>query len=333
MIKQATPQSVQEAVQFLQNGKLVVFPTETVYGLGGDATQESAINKIYTLKNRPSYNPLIIHVSDLAMAESLAHFDSRAHSLATSLWPGPLTLILPAKNANGIATNATAGLPSIALRIPAHPIASALLTQTNRPIAAPSANISGSLSPTRPDHVARHLLQDAPEGEVLLLASGATLIGLESTVLDLTTIQAKILRHGAIDIPMLEPLIGSVLYADGTEAIKAPGQLKRDYATKTHLRLNAIDVKHGEGFLGFGRTQFIGVEGIGFVNKMNPVHWCNLSAEGDLHQAATHLYAMLDTLDQVGISGEIHTIAVQRIPAEGLGLAINDRLARAAVPL
>lgn len=324
MLIQATPPAIQDAAQALRRGELVAFPTETVYGLGADACNGMAVAKIYALKNRPLHNPLIIHVASVEDAEKIGQFDSRAQTLASSLWPGPLTLIVPKRNGNGIAANATAGLDTVALRIPAHPVAAALIQSAGTPLAAPSANPSGTLSPTRPEHVARHL---AAQG-LIVLSGGATTIGLESTVLDLTTHPARILRPGAIGLDELEPLIGPVQMADGTEAIKAPGQLKRHYATRTPLRLNAVDVKHGEAFLGFGNVGFIGVESVGFVRDMDHHLWRNLSPEGDLHAAATHLYAMLDELDQSGAP----TIAVQAIPMQGLGIAINDRLSRAAVP-
>ncbi len=316
--------ALDEAARLILEGRLVAFPTETVYGLGADATQAAAVARIYALKNRPDYNPLIVHVPDLEAAEKLAEFDERARSVARALWPGPITLVLKALPDNNIAPNVTAGLPTLALRVPAHPVASQFLKLCNVPIAAPSANPSGQLSPTTPMHVARHFGEDLS----LVLAGGASAIGLESTVLDLSGEVAKILRPGAIGPDELEPLIGTVIFADGNEAVKAPGQLKRHYATKTPLRLNAVDVKKGEGFLGFGKTDFIGVEDVGFLRDMNGDHWRNLSASGDLNEAATNLYAMLHALDGVGLM----RIAVQPIPEAGLGVAINDRLRRAAVP-
>lgn len=324
MFLQPTQDAIARAAALIQSGELVVFPTETVYGLGADATNEVAVAKIYAAKNRPSYNPLIVHVDSLAMFESLCVPDARADTLARTLWPGPLTMVLPARPNNNLAVNVTAGLDTVAVRMPAHPVAHELIRVSGRPIAAPSANESGSLSPTRPEHVARRL---ASEG-ICVLAGGATNIGLESTVLDLTEPVAKILRSGAIGIDELEPLIGDVVFADGTEIIRAPGQLKRHYATNTPLRLNAIDVKEGEAFLGFGNTGFIGASNVGFARDLPHTHFLNLSPEGDLHQAATNLYAMLDELDQ----SDAKMIAVQRIPDQGLGIAINDRLKRAAVP-
>ncbi len=323
MLIQATPPAIRDAADALRAGELVAFPTETIYGLGADARNAAAVAKIYALKNRPAYNPLIVHIASLEDAETIGVFDARAQTLARSLWPGPLTLVVPARPQNGIAENATAGLQTVALRLPAHPVAQALIRAVGAPLVAPSANPSGTLSPTRPEHVARRL---AAQG-LIVLSGGATTIGLESTVIDLTTHPARILRPGAIGPDDLEPLIGPVVMADGTEAIKAPGQLKRHYAPRTPLRLNAVDVKKGEAFLGFGNTGFIGVEEVGFVRDMPVEKWRNLSPEGDLHAAATNLYAMLDELDQAGAP----MIAVQPVPEQGLGIAINDRLRRAAV--
>src|SRR5690606_27771680 len=191
------------------------------------------------------------------------------------------------------------GLPTVALRVPAHPVAAELLKRAGVPVAAPSANPSGQLSPTAPLHVAQHFGEDLS----LVIAAGASTIGLESTVLDLSGEAPKILRPGAIGTEELAPLLGMVAFADGTEAVKAPGQLKRHYATHTPLRLRAVDVKAGEGFLGFGKTDFIGVEGVGFLRDLNADHWRNLSPAGDLAEAATNLYAMLHVLDQAGLKG------------------------------
>lgn len=325
MIKQATPATIAEAAALLRAGELVAFPTETVYGLGADATNRAAVEKIYAAKGRPGHNPLIAHVASVEQAEALVHFDARAWTIAETLWPGPITLLLPAKQNNGLSPIATAGLPNITVRIPAHPIAMQLLQMVEKPVVAPSANLSGGISPTTANHVARSLGDKVP----LILAGGASTVGLESTILDLTQQQAAILRPGAIGIDELEPLIGEVVYyTPSGETVTAPGQLSRHYATETPLRLNAVDIKEGEAFLAFGNTAFIGAAGVGFAHDMDPGRFRNLSPEGDLHQAATHLYAALHELDQAGAKA----IAVQRIPETGLGLAINDRLRRAAVP-
>ena len=324
MIKQPTPDAIREAAALLTSGELVAFPTETVYGLGADATNDAAVEKIYAAKGRPAHNPLIAHVANADHAASLARFDERALTIAESLWPGPITLLLPAKENNRLSNLATVGLPNITVRVPAHPVAMDLLNAVGFPVVAPSANKSGNLSPTNAEHVARSL----GSAVKLILAGGFSSIGLESTILDLTSPQAKILRPGAIGAEELEMLIGSVEYGETGSAVTAPGQLARHYATETKLRLNAVDVKEGEAFLGFGNTAFIGVEKIGFVKDMEPNWFRNLSPEGDLHQAATHLYAALHELDRVGAK----TIAVQPIPLVGLGIAINDRLKRAAVP-
>lgn len=324
MLRQPTKQNIAQAATLLQNSELVAFPTETVYGLGANALSEDAVAKIYALKGRPSYNPLIVHVPSWNMAMRYAVLDARARTVAHALWPGPLTLVLPLRADSGLAANALAGLDTVAIRVPAHPVAHELLVAAGVPVAAPSANLSGRLSPTNATHVARQFEDAAP----FMLAGGAAKVGIESTILDLTGHLPKILRAGAIGVDELEPLIGAVEFADGTEAIKAPGQLKRHYATNTPLRLNAVDVKAGEAFLGFGNMNFIGAENIGFARDMDTKLWRNLSPEGDLHMAAMNLYAYLDELDQSGATA----IAVQSIPPVGLGIAINDRLKRAAVP-
>ncbi len=325
MIVQATPDGIARATTTLADGGLVAFPTETVYGLGGDARQQQAIDAIYTLKARPRHNPLIIHVSDMDMALHYGEFDARAETLARTLWPGPVTLVVRARINNGLCHAATAGLGTVALRVPAHPTALALLRAFDGPVAAPSANPSGYLSPTTALHVAAGFGTQAP----LVLADGSCAIGLESTVVDLSDGDVRILRPGAIDADTLSALLDvPVSYAASDAAIKAPGQLKRHYATKTPLRLNAVDVKTGEGFLAFGRTQFIGVEGVGALSAYDTNAWRNLSADGDLYEAAANLYASLHALDAGGFA----RIAVAPIPETGLGVAINDRLRRASVP-
>lgn len=323
MLRDSTSLHIELACERLLQGGLVVMPTETVYGLAADATNSDAIEKIYTLKNRPRFNPLIVHVESIEMAQSIAVCNSQAQSLMMALWPGPLTVILPLRMNHGLSPLVTAGLDTVAVRMPAHPVAQALIRGTKRPLAAPSANPSGRLSPTQALQVARYFDQEA----LFILAGGTSKVGIESTILDLGENVPKILRAGAIGVDELEPLIGHVVFADGGEAIKAPGQLKRHYATNTPLRLNAVDVQKGEAFLGFGNMNFIGAKGFGFVRDMPHGLWRNLSPEGDLHVAATHLYAMLDELDHVGVT----CIAVQKIPNQGLGIAINDRLTRAAI--
>lgn len=323
MLYQATQDRIVEAAQSLRDGQLVAFPSETVYGLGADATSDAAIAAIYSAKRRPAHNPLIVHLAHASDADRYAILDLRAQTLAATLWPGPLTLVLPARPNNGISRHATANLPTIALRVPAHPVAHALLAAFDGPLAAPSANPSGLLSPTAAQHVARHFNDDA---NITILAGGASAIGLESTVLDLSVPEAVILRAGTITPEELEPLIGPVRFAAEGGDIKAPGQLTRHYATKTPLRLNAVDVKENEALLAFGDPKFIGVSGIGFARDMPEALYRNLSRAGDLHEAATNFYASLFELDQSGATA----IAVMKIPPYGLGIALNDRLQRAA---
>lgn len=326
MIKQATFDTIQEAARLLQAGELVAFPTETVYGLGADATDAKAVSKIYALKNRPSFNPLICHVPDLAAAQELAVFDERARVIAQTFWPGPLTLVLPQQPDNPVAEIATAGLPTIAVRVPHHPTALALLTAAGRPIVAPSANPSGNVSPTSALHVAKSFGDRAP----FILADGSSTVGLESTILDLSHDTPILLRPGSVTREDIEDLIGPIqLPAQANpDQVTAPGQLARHYATETPLRLKAVDVRADEALLAFGNINFIGVAGIGFAKDMPGHLYRNLSPEGDLNEAAANLFRMMRELDQSGAP----SIAVMGIPDVGIGRAINDRLQRAATP-
>lgn len=311
MIKQATPQNIRHAASLLQRGEIVAFPTETVFGMGADAANESAVEKLFAAKNRPRDKALSVMVHDIAAAEKLALFDQRALTLAHTLWPGPLSLVLPRRPGNGISEIVTAGQETISLRLPRHPVALALLKEAGCPIAAPSANPSGNLSTTTALEVARHLGDAVP----LILADAAPVIGIESTLLDLTRLPAVILRPGAIALEEISGLIGDVVYAENT----APG-----LTLKTPLRLRAIDVGPGEAFLGFGKVTYIGVQGVGFVRDMPEELYRNLSPDGDLHEAAAHLYKMLQELDECGATA----IAIMNIPNQGLGQAINARLAQ-----
>ncbi len=324
-VHQATPDAIQQAVNLLQNGALIAFPTETVYGLGADATQATAVAGIYALKQRPSFNPLISHVADLKAAEQLAIFDVRARNLAQIFWPGPLTLVLPQQPNNGIADLVTSDLPTIAVRVPSHPVAQELLKAYGRPIAAPSANRSGTVSPTSALHVAQSFGADAP----FILAGGAAQIGLESTILDLSGDTPVLLRPGSITREQIEAVIGPIqLRAAHAPDITAPGQLARHYATETPLRLNAVDVQENEALLAFGSVKFMGAAGYGFAKDMPPALYRNLSPDGDLTMAATNLFRMMRELDHSGAA----SIAVMAIPDQGIGIAINDRLQRAATP-
>lgn len=316
----ATAEGAARAAALLCDGRLAAFPTETVYGLGGDAGDDRAVAAIFAAKGRPSFNPLIVHVADAHAAAELAQFDERADILAQSFWPGPLTLVLPRRAGARLSLLVSAGLDSVALRVPDHPLALKLLRAAGRPIAAPSANRSGGVSPTTPQHV----LDGLGDRIAAVLAGGRCAVGLESTVLDLTGPVATILRPGAVLAADLAPLIGPVLavgdhQGDGQPtAPKSPGQLLSHYAPNAAVRLDALSAGPDEGFLTFGPDQF----------NRGGRERLNLSPGGDLHEAAANLFAYLRQLDAAGVAG----IAVAPIPAVGLGLAINDRLRRAAAP-
>jgi L-threonylcarbamoyladenylate synthase len=304
--------SIGRAAEALAAGGLVAFPTETVYGLGADAREANAVAKIFAAKNRPQFNPLIVHVPDLATAETLAAFGDEARTLAAAFWPGPLTIVARRRPASGIADLVTAGLGTIALRVPGHPIARALLEKARLPIAAPSANRSGRISPTEAGHVAAEL-GDIPD---VILDGGPCERGLESTVVSVVGGTPTLLRLGAVPRPEIEAVLGhSIEMVDKDAPIASPGQLERHYAPQTPVRLNATSVEPDEALLAFGTNAPIGA-----------VTTLNLSAKGDLAEAATRLFAALRTLDESGA----RAIAVMPIPDEGLGEAINDRLRRAA---
>ena len=292
-----TPHAIAEAATLILAGEPVAVPTETVYGLAGDATRGGAVARIYAAKGRPSFNPLIVHVSDLAAAEALAMFDKRARELAVAHWPGPLTLVVPARPGNGIASLATAGLPTIALRVPAHPAMRALLSAIGRPLAAPSANASGGLSPTRAAHVARSL-----DGRIaLVLDAGTCPIGLESTIVAATGHGLRLLRPGTVQIDDAASSKGS---------IEAPGQLSSHYSPAKPLRLDALAARPGEWLIGFGAV----------------AGDATLSATGSLVEAAAALFERLHEADDAPPT----CIAVAPVPDRGIGTAINDRLRRAA---
>lgn len=315
-IAQPDSQSIARAVELLRDGKLVAFPTETVYGLGGDATNDKAVAAIYAAKGRPQFNPLIIHVAESSDLDSLVIWNDRARLLAQQFWPGPLTLVLPRKKGAKISLLASAGLDTLAVRIPSHPVALQLLRQFGGPIAAPSANASGKLSPTTPLHVAESLGDKVD----LILAGGKTQVGVESSVLNLTSECPVLLRPGGVTKEQLETLLGPVEVAihANDENPSAPGMLASHYAPNIPLRMNAEGAAPDEALLTFGPD--ILVKG-GAVRL-------NLSPDGDLQEAAANLFAMLHELDQPSVKG----IAVVAIPSTGLGLAINDRLKRASTP-
>jgi L-threonylcarbamoyladenylate synthase len=290
-------ESIGEAARLILAGAPVAVPTETVYGLAADATNAEAVARIYEAKGRPSFNPLIVHVPDLAAAEHIGEFDSDARALARAHWPGPLTIVVPLRASAGIASIVTAGLPTVGLRVPAHRAMQALLRAVDRPLAAPSANASGGISPTRAEHVLRSLQNRIP----LIIDAGATERGLESTIVGATGGTLRLLRPGPIQVEA-EASPGST--------IEAPGQLASHYAPSKPLRLNATEGAPEEFLIGFGAVQ-------GDVN---------LSPSGDLVEAAARLF---DLLHQADASAKPR-IAVAPVPHEGLGVAINDRLRRAA---
>ena len=309
-----TPADLDRAAALLREGKLVAFSTETVYGLGADATQDEAVAAIFAAKARPRFNPLIIHVVETAAARRLVRFDARAERLAERFWPGPLSLVLPRAPDCPVALLASAGLDSLALRIPAHPLPRALIRAVGRPIAAPSANRSGRLSPTTAEHVLAEL-----DGRIAaVLDGGACRVGLESTVLDLTGERPRLLRPGGIAAEAIEALTGPLERPGADEASpRSPGMMASHYAPSLPLRLDVTRVEPGEALLAFGARAPKGAK---------EVRW--LSRRGDLVEAAVNLFAALRALDRP----EFSAIAVMPIPEQGLGLAINDRLRRAAAP-
>ena len=303
----ATPQGIARAARLLQDGALVALPTETVYGLGADARNGEAVAGIYAAKGRPSFNPLIVHLPDIDTAKRYVDWTEEADRLAQAFWPGALTLVLPLKPDSGLSSLVTAGLPSLAVRVPAHPAMRQVLQELGGPVAAPSANPSGKISATTADHVLAGL-----DGKIAaVLDDGACPVGLESTIIGLTGPRPALLRAGGLPSEAIEATLGQRLeVVDGAEII-APGQLASHYAPGAAVRLNARTAGPGEVLLGFGEM----------------ICDLNLSPSGDLTEAAAKLFDHLHQLDATG-----QTIAVAPIPDHGLGRAINDRLARAAAP-
>ena len=318
----ATTDHIAQAAKALRDGDLVAMPTETVYGLAGDAHNSAAIQKIYATKGRPQHNPLILHVADMDAAEKYGAFNDNARALASVFWPGPLTLVV-SRRADDKTSEPLAScflsLETLAIRIPAHAVAQALLREFGGAIAAPSANLSGQLSPSQVDHVARAFSEkDQPK---IILAGGRTDTGLESTIVDCTDALPKILRPGSITHEQLCAVVENILPFDPqakTQTITAPGQLEKHYAPQKKLRLNVAEIMEGEALLAFGPEPL-------WVRRA--VMLRNLSPDGDLTQAAQNLFTMLHELDQSVGSG----IAVMPIPAQGPGVAINDRLRRGAM--
>ena len=302
----ATPEGLARAAALLRQGALVAFATETVYGLGGDAQSDTAVAAIYAAKGRPDFNPLIVHVADVAAAHAVAFFDEQAELLAAAFWPGPLTLVLSQRPGAGLAAAVTAGLPTVAVRVPAHPLAQSLLAAFGGPLAAPSANPSGRVSPTTAGHVMAGLSWRI----AAVLDGGPCAVGVESTIVGCSGVP-RLLRPGGVPVEVLEAVLGMPLAAAGP-GVTAPGQLASHYAPDARLRLNADAPLPGEVWLGFGPAPL------------------TLSATGDLAEAAARLFAVLREAD--GLAGPGGAIAVARVPEVGLGRAINDRLRRAAAP-
>lgn len=311
-VVEPTPEDLSEAGRVLRAGGLVAFPTETVYGLGADATNDLAVANIFKIKDRPEFNPLIVHVRDETQAAEFAEFNDQAQALAHAFWPGALTLVLKRKPDAKLSLMCTAGLDTVAVRVPAHPVAQALLAQANVPIAAPSANTSGYVSPT----LAIHVLLQFKDGQGLnmIIDGGPCAVGLESTIVDLSGDTPTLLRPGGIAVEDIEAIVGP-LAVHSSDDVVAPGQMKSHYAPSIPLRINVApeDREMGETLLTFGP---------GMPRRAA----MSLSKTGDLAEAAANLFTMMRALDLPGIRG----IAVTPIPDVGLGRAINDRLRRAS---
>ena len=312
-ILEPTADSISRAAQALRVGLLVGLPTETVYGLAGDATSDRAVAAIFAAKNRPEFNPLIAHVADAAVARLLVEFDGRAERLAQRFWPGALTLVLKRRADCPVSLLCSAGLDTLAVRCPAHDAARALLKAFGKPLAAPSANPSGQVSPT----TARHVADGLGDKVALVIDGGPCAVGVESTVLDLTVADPALLRPGGVPEEDLAAIVGPLTRPAEGDAIKSPGMLASHYAPRLPLRLDARDVKPDEALLAFGPDAPQGA-------RMT----LNLSARGNVVEAAQHLFDYLRRLDASGA----RAIAAMKLPERGLGRAINDRLRRAAAP-
>ena len=319
-----TAEAVAEAAAVLRAGGLVAFPTETVYGLGADATNERAVARLFGAKGRPRFNPLIAHLDTSLAAPHLGLMGRRALRLADAFWPGPLTLVVPAQRACPVCDLARAGLSTLALRVPSHRVAHDLIVATGRPIVAPSANRSGHVSPT----TAAHVVEDLGDAVDLVLDGGAAPVGIESTILACLGGPARLLRPGGVPRGDIERALGEPVAApelrpaatDEEDGPLAPGQLASHYAPRAKLRLDATDIRRGEALLAFGPGPI--------ASAQRATATLDLSPTGDLVEAAANLYAHLRALDRTGA----HTIAVAPIPHDGLGEAIADRLRRAAAP-
>ncbi len=307
--------ALQPALALLAAGEVVALPTETVYGLAGDATDGEAVARIFEVKGRPRFNPLIVHVSSLDMAKEIAVFDDASLKLAEAFWPGPLTLVLKLREGHAIHPLVTTGLDTVALRMP-RGFASAVIAASGRPLAAPSANSSGRISGTTAEAVNEDL-----GAKIRLIADGGpTPVGLESTIVKVGPDGVRILRPGGVASEEIEAALGAKVLRGGAASIEAPGMLASHYAPDAALRLDAAEVAAGEALLAFGPARIAGAERAAAV--------LNLSPAGDLREAAANLYHYMKALDRAGVG----VIAVEPIPATGLGEAIRDRLGRAAAP-
>lgn len=302
---------IKKAIDLLNTGDVIAFPTETVYGLGADASNEQAVQKIFTTKKRPGFNPLIVHLLDLSWADTIAYVPQEALPLVNNYWPGPLTIVVPLKEGAPIAPSVTAGLSTIGLRVPRHPLCRELLKGYGKPIAAPSANASNTLSCTTAAHVRKSLGQ----GIYVLEDPASCECGLESTIIDFSTSTPTLLRYGALSLEAIQDYIPSIKLSTTVEKIKSPGQLKHHYAPTLPIRLNAEYPLEKEAFLNFGAP--------------HPKETLNLSREGNLEEAGSNLFKMLHVLDD---PNQFYAIAIAPIPNSGIGKAINDRLIRAATP-
>ena len=305
--------NISAAARRLREGRLVAFPTETVYGLGADATNDKAVAAVFQAKDRPRFNPLIVHVRDLNAARSAVGFNPAAETLAEAFWPGALTIVLPRLD-DRIGLLVSAGLDTVAVRVPNHPVAQALLAEAGVPVAAPSANKAGCISPTAAGHVVFSLPGPGNGGPDMILDGGPCPVGVESTVIDLSGPSPVLLRPGGVAAEDIEAVVGPLASPGENEATKSPGMQERHYAPNLPLRLDAETPKPGEGFLGFGPGA--------------PEDAMNLSPTGDLEEAAANLFAMMRALD----GPPFEAIAVMAVPDRGLGRAINDRLRRAVGP-
>jgi len=310
-VRPPTQEAVAEAADILRAGGLVAFPTETVYGLGADATNDAAVAAIYAAKRRPRFNPLIVHCANADGAARAVAFDDRARRVAARFWPGPLSLVLPRATGCRVSLLCGAGLDSLAVRVPDHEVARALLAAFAGPIAAPSANPAGAISPTTAAHVATGL----GERVDLILDGGPCPVGVESTVLDLTGPAPVLLRPGGVPPEVLEEVIGPLARPEADTPLASPGMAGAHYAPRLPMRLEATTAESDEGLLAFGADVPAGA-----------ALTINLSQTGDLEEAAANLFAALHALDRP----DLRAIAVMPVPERGLGAAINDRLRRAA---